>query len=91
MLQVIKSQGCSKKEQEKEPNKSMNLALNQTKILKSLKEFKEKKRDALLDRYYMKCESAHSDRFFAWREKFYKLKLTQRIVITSAINNEYNN
>jgi hypothetical protein len=91
MLQVIKSQGCSKKEQEKEPNKSMNLALNQTKILKSLKEFKDKKRDALLERYYMKCESAHSDRFFIWREKFYKLKLTQRIVITSAINNEYNN
>ena len=69
----------------------MNLALNQTKILKSLKEFKDKKRDALLERYYMKCESAHSDKFFIWREKFYKLKLTQRIVITSAINNEYNN
>jgi hypothetical protein len=69
----------------------MNLALNQTKILKSLKNFKDKKRDALLDRYFMKCESAHSDRFSVWREKFFKLRLTQRIVITSAINNEYNN
>lgn len=85
----MKSQSGTKKEQEKEPNKSINLAFTQSKILKSLKNFKNIKRDALLERYYMKCESAHADKFFVWREKFAKLRLTQKIVITSAINHEY--
>jgi hypothetical protein len=31
----------------------------------------------------------HSDKFFGWRERFRKLKLTQKIVVMNAIQTEY--
>jgi hypothetical protein len=39
-------------------------------ILKGLKAMKENKREALLERYYMKCNRNQIDRFFLWRERF---------------------
>lgn len=58
-------------------------------MLKTLKGLKDKKRDALLARYFMKCQQMHSDKFFGWRDKFKKLKVTQKIVVMNAIQSEY--
>lgn len=44
-------------------------------ITKNLKTVNDQKRDALLDRYFLKCCRAQSDRFFLWRERFKKLGL----------------
>ena len=89
LLQVLKAQGATKKEADKEPTKSINLALKDTTIVKDLKNLKDIKRDALLARFYMKCLQAHCDRFFAWRDKYEKLRITQRIVVMNAIQEEY--
>ena len=89
MLQFIKAQGATKKEMDKEPTKTINQILNATQCYKILKNLKDKKRDALLARYFMKCQHMHCDKFFGWRTKFRKLKLTQKIVVMNAIQTEY--
>ncbi|TNV84713.1 hypothetical protein FGO68_gene14654 [Halteria grandinella] len=58
-------------------------------ILKNLRAMTDEKRDALLDRYFLKCCRAQSDRFFTWRERFKKLSMVQRIMIISTIQEEY--
>ena len=52
-----------------------------TSTLKLLKKLKDNKRDALLDRFFLKCCRAQCERFFLWRDRFMKLNLSQRVAI----------
>ena len=58
-------------------------------MVKKLKQLKDIKRDALLDRYYLKCRRAQCERFFFWRSKFLKLKMVHRAVVQKTIDDEY--
>jgi hypothetical protein len=75
----------SNRDKDKDPNRAILAGLINSQLVKNVKKMKEKKRDALLDRYYLKCARAQSERFFQWREKFKKLKLVHRIVVLSNI------
>ena len=89
VMAILRTQSATKRELHKEPHVSLNPLIKDGFIAKKIKKLKDIKRDALLARYYLKCQRAHSDKFFQWREKFLKLKLPQRVVVLSAINTEY--
>ena len=36
-------------------------------LIKKLKKMADKYRDALLQRYFLKCRIVHNDKFFEWR------------------------
>lgn len=63
--------------------------MDSTQCFKILNGLNDNKRDALLARYFMKCQHMHSDKFFGWHSKFKKLRLTQKIVVMNAIQTEY--
>jgi hypothetical protein len=74
---MLGAQAAPKKLQNKEPFVSILSTIkgDNAYIPKKLKKLKDIKRDALLARFFLKCQRAHSDKFFQWREKFFKLKL----------------
>jgi hypothetical protein len=75
VMGILRTQAATKRELQKEPHVSLNPLIKDGFIAKKIKKLKDAKRDALLARYYLKCQRAHSDKFFLWREKFLKLKL----------------
>jgi len=75
VMGILRTQSATKRELQKEPHVSLNPLIKDGFIAKKIKKLKDVKRDALLARYYLKCQRAHSEKFFLWREKFLKLKL----------------
>ena len=91
VMGILRTQSATKRELQKEPHVSLNPLIKDGILAKKIKKLKIKdaKRDALIGRYYLKCQRTHSDKFFLWRDKLLKLKLPQRVVVLSAIHAEY--
>lgn len=55
VMGILRTQSATKRELQKEPHVSLNPLIKDGIIAKKIKKLKDVKRDALLDRYYLKC------------------------------------
>lgn len=65
--------------------------LSQPLLIKKLKKLKDQARDAVINRYMLKCKLMHCERFFEWRENYHKYNLDQRFMIDSMIHDAIQN